>query len=95
MSTNWSDFKRGEEHFGKEEHQRETKNAQKRFRYLNGRRVEAVLSQRLLEPQKESMAGRGRRAFLETKQRAVKANLRSGIISEGQLETKNDVHSQQ
>ena len=62
---------------------------------LNGRRVEAVLSQRLLEPQKESMAGRGRRAFLETKQRAVKANLRSGIISEGQLETKNDVHSQQ
>ena len=62
---------------------------------LNGRRVEAVLSQRLLEPQKESMAGRGRRAFWETKQRAVKANLRSGIISEGQLETKNDVHSQQ
>ena len=45
-------FERGEEHFGKEDHQRETKNAQEGFRCLNGRRVEAVLSQRLLEQQK-------------------------------------------
>ena len=86
-------FERGEEHFGKEEHQRETKNAQEGFRCLNGRIVKAALSQRLSEHQKSSMAGRGRRTLWEAKQRAVKEHLWSGTVQVATLETKNALHS--
>ena len=40
------------------------------------------------------MTGEGRRTLWEAKQRAVKEHLRSGIIQEAKLETKNAVHSQ-